>query len=161
MRITSAMPTLEYLSGKMSELAIMHELAARPVSSLIASEQMNLAGVREWTCRRKSDHWQAGHGALAQAISLMSNTLGFDALWHTACWRTTQCYRSLRTMSLGGGYGRTASGYTLCREATAQESRIHDCGDGDTGCCHLRQQYDFQLDQRNHAASDSWSAEHR
>jgi hypothetical protein len=23
--------------------------------------------------------------ALAQAISLMSNILGFDALWHTAC----------------------------------------------------------------------------
>jgi len=41
----------------------MHELTARPVSSLIASEQKNLAGVQEWTCRRKSDHWQAGHGS--------------------------------------------------------------------------------------------------
>ena len=51
--------------------------------------------------------------ALAQAISLMSNILGFDALWRTACRRTTQCYRSLRTMSLGGCYGRTASGYLL------------------------------------------------
>ena len=25
--------------------------------------------------------------ALAQAISLMSIILGFDFLWHTACWR--------------------------------------------------------------------------
>jgi hypothetical protein len=47
----------------MSNSAIMHELTARPVSSLIASEQMSLAGVREWTCRRKSEHWQAGHGS--------------------------------------------------------------------------------------------------
>jgi hypothetical protein len=44
--------------------AIMHVLTARPVSSLIASEQMNLAGVREWTCRSKNDHWQAGHRSL-------------------------------------------------------------------------------------------------
>jgi hypothetical protein len=68
----------------------MHELTARPVSSLIASEQMNLAGVREWTCRRKSDHRQPDVEALAQAKSLMSNILGFDALWHTECWRNTQ-----------------------------------------------------------------------
>jgi hypothetical protein len=46
-----------------SVLAIMHELTARPVSSLIASEQMNLAGVREWTCKSRSGHWQAGHGS--------------------------------------------------------------------------------------------------
>src|SRR5271170_2415233 len=49
--------------ASMSDLAIMHELTARRVISLMASEQMNLAGVREWTCRRKSDHWQAGHGS--------------------------------------------------------------------------------------------------
>jgi hypothetical protein len=95
------MPTFEYLSGSTSDLAIIHELTARPVSSLIACEQMNLAGVREWTCRRKSDHWQAGHGTLAQAISLMSTILGFDSLWHTACWPATQCSCTLRTMSLG------------------------------------------------------------
>ena len=46
-----------------SDMAMMHELTARPVSSLIASEQMNLSGVREWTCRSKSDHWQAGLGS--------------------------------------------------------------------------------------------------
>src|SRR5271170_6072282 len=49
--------------NSMSGLAIMHELTVRPVSSLIVSEQMNLAGVREWTRRSKSDHWQAGHGS--------------------------------------------------------------------------------------------------
>jgi hypothetical protein len=52
----------EALHALVDESAIMRELTARPVGSLIASEQMNLAGVREWTCRRRSDHWQAGHG---------------------------------------------------------------------------------------------------
>jgi hypothetical protein len=28
--------------------------------------------------------------ARPEAISLMSNILGFDPLWHTACSRTTQ-----------------------------------------------------------------------
>jgi hypothetical protein len=37
---------------------------------------------------------EPGIEALAQAISLMSNILDFDALWHAACLRTTQCYRS-------------------------------------------------------------------
>ena len=46
-----------------SALVIMHELTARPVSSLAASGQMNLSGVREWTCRERSDHWQAGLGS--------------------------------------------------------------------------------------------------
>ena len=31
-----------------------------------------------------------GMEALAQAISLMSNILGFDTLWHAACLRITQ-----------------------------------------------------------------------
>ena len=101
-----------------------------------------------------------GMEALAQAISLMSIILGFDFLWHTACCRTTPCSRTVRTMSLGGGYGRTASGCTLCRAATAQESRIHDYGDGDAGCCHLRQQHGIQLDRRHNAASDSRRAGH-
>ncbi len=35
--------------------------------------------------------------ALAQPISLMTNILGFDFLWHTACERTAQSYRTLRT----------------------------------------------------------------
>jgi hypothetical protein len=66
---------------------MMHELAARPVSSLIASEQMSLAGVREWTCRGKNEHWQPDMETLAEAISLMSNILGFDAIWRITCWQ--------------------------------------------------------------------------
>ena len=63
----------------------MHELTARQVSSLIASEQMNLVVFENGHAGARVITGKPDMEALAKAISLTNNILGFDALWHTAC----------------------------------------------------------------------------
>ena len=78
----------------------MHDLTAASGSSLIASDQMNLAVFENGQARSRVVNGEPDMEALAQAISLMSSILGFYFLWHTACWGTGQCSRSLTTMFL-------------------------------------------------------------
>ncbi|HEY1498396.1 MAG TPA: hypothetical protein VGF88_02345 [Acidobacteriaceae bacterium] len=58
--LVAANPASDWRS--LGALAMMDKWTARAVSGLPGSERRNVAGVRVWTCGRKSDHRQAGRG---------------------------------------------------------------------------------------------------